>query len=292
MKNITFDKKLSNGRIAYERFAELQNIIKETSDKELCINFYYDGRIGKTFLFLMCCCLFITAQAFDKSIKKINTPKRTLDKMIESGILSSGKRKTLINLLKKNQPIVPVAEKIIAGIPIKFNARSRLLEDIVSRVGEILNNALEHSGAELIYIGKYRKSRRRYCFACYDPGVGIPNKVREYFMQRGGSDQLTDKKALEWAIKSGNSTVSDHLYPRGAGLSLLQNFVESNHGQITICTGKALYSYLYKESTKNCDGVFKELKIPFVGTLFEMDFVADGWIYQYKGENENGYKGE
>jgi hypothetical protein len=289
VETIKFDEKLSNGRIAYERFAALQNRIREAADQDVDLIILSAGRIGGTFLFL-CACLPITAQSFGKNLPKIHMRQRTLEKMTESGFLSSGERKTKVIPLSKDQPTLPCAEEIVDEIPVKFSPR--LCEDIISRVGEILNNATEHSGAEWVYAGRYHKARRKYCFACYDPGVGIPNKVREYLRQKGNASQITDKMALKWAIESGNSTVVHKTSPRGAGLSLLREFVRLNHGSMRICTGTVLYSYVYKEKTGNCDDTFEALKQSFVGTLFEMDFVADDRRYRYKGESENDNKSE
>ena len=91
---------------------------------------------------------------------------------------------------------------------------------------------------------------------------------------------MTDKEALEWALKPFNSTVRNPYGPRGSGLNLIKQFARINRGEIRICTGHALYVYNGKTDREKSI----TLENCFMGTLFEMDVNAYKGKYSYKGE--------
>jgi len=159
-------------------------------------------------------------------------------------------------------------------MPLKLSPK--LHEDMVSRIGEMFNNAREHAKAKNVLGCRYTKPNKMFCFACYDTGIGIVNNVQTYL-----SKELTDRQALEWALARLNSTVHDPGKPRGQGLDLLKEFANVNGGAIRICTGCILYTYDGNSKKET----FKDLKNHFMGTLFEMDINAFDGIYSYKGES-------
>ena len=142
-------------------------------------------------------------------------------------------------------------------------------EMLTSRIGEIFLNALEHSGATIVSGGKYyRNSKNRYCFTCYDNGLGIVKKVQDYNLRVNGV-RMNDEEALKWALQSGNST-SESGISRGIGLSLLKEFAKENGFVIKICSSKILYEY---NGTSNREK-YMHLKESFCGTIFEVNIVA------------------
>jgi|GEM_PF-2167329 len=286
MQPIVFTEKLCKGKIAYQRIAKLQNLIKANPNENVHLRVTAEGRIGRTFLFLLRC-LPDTAETWGKKLR-VTVPRGTYEKLEKSGITAKG-----IVRMENQRPVIAYASEIVKKIPVQFSPR--LHEDIVSRIGEILNNAAEHAAAETVMIGKYGKPHKIYCFTCFDSGVGIPNKVRD-FVQRaeGSSRHMTDIDALKWALNTGNSTASSMSGPRGLGLTTLKEFARLNKGKIRICTGRVLYLYEWGKAKEDHIERFETLSSPFLGTLFEMDYVADDRFYHYEGENESGsnHKGE
>lgn len=79
--------------------------------------------------------------------------------------------------------------------------------------------------------------------------------------------------AMEWALEGGHSTlVSD--YPRGAGFSMLEEFVKRNDGKITLCSDDVVCVM------HNGKRVFHRMKKKICGTLFIMNIKADSeYVY-------------
>ena len=149
--------------------------------------------------------------------------------------------------------------------------------EIEFNIGEIFNNAQEHSDAKAngIFGSWFTRARGIYCFSCYDTGVGIPENVNR-FIEEHGHRRLSDVTALKWAMKRGNSTSSRN--NPGLGLDLLREFVSLNEGAMRICTGNVLY-------TLNKDGErYIALDKKFYGTIFEMDIIPDSKTYRFKRE--------
>ena len=75
-------------------------------------------------------------------------------------------------------------------------------------------------------------------------------------------------------MKKGNSTANfnnsvDDTIPRGLGLELLRSFAKLNQGAIRICSDNVLYI-----NDHNGDK-YHLMEEKFIGTLFEMDIIAD-----------------
>jgi hypothetical protein len=279
MKEISFDEKLSKGKIAYERLASLQNKIVNISDKKIFLNMRNEGRCGRTFVFIIACLPYL-AIAHKKQLRILVTNKiyaylGDIDALRTAESLSqSGYRFTVFN---SSATLMRSVMEIVDKIPIQMS--DRLYQDIISRVGEIFNNAFEHAEARYVIGGRYSKPNRKYCFTCYDTGLGIVDRVRRF--RKITENAMSDKEALSWALDSRNSTAADKTTrPRGQGMTLLREFAKLNKGTIRICTGKLLYEY---SGEKNQDR-FSTLKDSFIGTLFEMDFNADTNSYRYKSE--------
>jgi hypothetical protein len=182
--------------------------------------------------------------------------------------------------LETDENTLNLAKLIVDDMPVVMS--SRLNEDMVSRIGEMFNNAREHSNAKHVFGGRYLKSGKKFCFACYDTGIGIPDRVRQFFADLKKT-KPNDDNALRWALEPFHSTVTHSNSPRGQGFMLLQEFASLNRGVIRICTGKVLYTYDCVNGTPS-EGKFQELRNTFKGTLFEMDINADDRQYHYRGE--------
>ena len=283
MKIIEFSEPLCKGATAFDRIAFLQEKIRESDDSEIVIRMENGGRTGLTFVFLIGC-LPLYAEKFNKKLRILVTPKiyrllsriNVIDYYQPPTLASDSYSIDQNNLLK--QPAfkkIQTATDIIAFVnTIQMEAPIQLTEEaqelLTSRIGEVYMNALEHSSANIVIGGKYFTfQKNKYCFSCYDDGIGIPMKVNGFFKDNG-VNMISDKEAIEWALQKGHSTSENDVIPRGVGLDLLRSFAKSNKAAIRICSGSALYSL-----TSSGKEGYLSLNHSFDGTLFEMDLFSD-----------------
>lgn len=65
----------------------------------------------------------------------------------------------------------------------------KLKDILVSLIGEVYNNAYEHSGSKYIIGNCYNETNDNndnssMCFYCYDTGIGIIENVRRFLEKR------------------------------------------------------------------------------------------------------------
>jgi len=276
---INFDNKLYRGRIAYDNLAGLHNQIIQANDIDINLDITTASRFGRTFLFLIPCLNYLAnehGKNIDIAVSK--TIHENLGKLafINSQLNLGSGDEMRFERLENDEKTLNLVKRIVEDMPVEMSPR--LHEDMVSKIGEMFNNAHEHSNAKHVLGGRY-PNRKRFCFVCYDTGVGIPEKIRS--SKQLSKEELTDDRALDWALQRFNSTAPE-LGPRGLGLDHLREFSRLNRGVIRICTGNTLYTY--DCSIEPIKESFQAVKNIFCGTLFEMDINADRRYYQYKGE--------
>jgi hypothetical protein len=175
--------------------------------------------------------------------------------------------------------IIRLVTQITTQAPVELD--DRVADILVGKIGEMFINAFDHSQAKNIIGGKYFKHQQRFCFTCYDDGIGIVNNVKSFFDELG-HETPDDVEALRWAMKNGNTTkMLDSKVARGIGLSVLQGFVKANDGAMRICSGRALY--ILNRSGEHYYGIYEE----FHGTLFEMDIITDNKHRYILGDSDN-----
>jgi len=263
----------------YRKTANIHNGIRTAEDDVIEIIFDAKGRVGQTFLFFLCTLPFIGEKHGKTLIIRCNQRFITLLKKIgfvdplSANIELIPNETDIAPFLKSSAKIITTQESIFSLVTaITKEAPVEMSEELsalfISKVGEMFNNATEHSEAGHVIGAKYfRNQKYTYCFSCYDTGLGIPAKVIAAIDKK-----FTHKEAFMWAIKKGNSTANriETKIPRGLGLDLLHSFAKANDGAIRICSGKILYTYNKKGGAK-----YHELEVPFEGTLYEMDIIAD-----------------
>lgn len=262
-------QKFAKGRAAYENMADLHERIRNCPDDDICVELKHDGRVGRTFTFLIAC-LIELGNEYDKKITLI-LPDRMMKHAKNMDILEhySTDKSILLNFrpIKSAGDAATIAGEIVGKAPVKM--RNDAQEALVSKIGEMYNNAFEHSQAKSIMAGIYYKSsvngRKIFCFSCYDTGIGIIEKIRGHL----NADGRDVEGLLKWALMKGNSTSARGELPKGLGLPLLLSFAKANNGTVRICTGQALFEQ------KKGNQTFSKLKNSFQGTLFEMDIIAD-----------------
>lgn len=265
MTEYFFSESLCKGRPAFDRIALLQNYIVDCSDNEVSIRIYSEGRVGLTFVFLLAT-LYLTASSVNKTLHLRLAPKiYMLYRRIQLGDGKS--REPGFHWVKNESDIINLVTKITSQAPVQFD--ERVSDILVSKIGEMFINALDHAEANNIIGGKYFKHQKRFCFTCYDDGIGLVNNVKRFFTTIR-QDVPNDIDALRWAMKNGNTTrMLDSKIPRGLGMATLINFAKVNDGAIRICSGHALY--IFNTSGEH----YYRLEHEFRGTLIEMDIIAD-----------------
>lgn len=281
MKTIWFTESLCKGASAFDRIARLQEQIKSSEDDSIRIIISSQGRIGLTFVFLLGC-LPLYGKAYSKVVQVLVTHKiyRLLAQINIIDFYKNDKssndpykivaedllKQPAFKKIEAAEDIIPFVQDIRMEVPLKLSPDMEAM--LVSMVGEMYQNALEHANANIVVGGKYFKNQKnKYCFSCYDNGVGIPGNVNSFFESKG-EFKISDADAIKWALKKGTSTNEVEGIPRGVGLDLLRSFAISNGGVIRICSGKALY-VLNRGEEK-----YFKLKNTFYGTLFEMDLFS------------------
>ena len=284
INKVTFDEKLHSGKIAYDNMAKLQKLVAESSGGGT-VEVATEGRFGNTFVFLIPCLPFL-ASYLGKAVK-VTVSSSIYEKLgrlnfLEGDYFTPFQYAPEIKFvrLEKEQQALETAKNIVYK-DIRIEMSPKLQKNMVSLVGEVFNNALEHSGGAHVLAGRYKKPKdRTFSFACYDTGVGIPKNVRNSL---GVNQEMSDSQAIEWALQEGNTTTKQNRLA-GQGFSLLQDFARINKGIIRICSGRILYTYDCRKGDPT-KGRFEILKNEFYGTLFEMDIYPDrGAVYRYKGE--------
>ena len=265
MAEYIFTESLCKGRLAFDRIAKLQNFIINCEDDDVVIRVRSSGRVGLTFVFMLAT-LHLIAKEHGKNFKLYLGKKiHSLYRRIQLGDDKNGEPG--FHRIYNENDIISLVTKISIQAPVELD--EQVADILVSKIGEMFINAFEHSNAPDIVVGKYFKHQRRFCFTCYDNGIGLTNNVRRFF-DNIGQTIPNDIDALRWALKNGNTTkMLDSDIPRGLGLTTLLNFAKSNDGAVRICSGHALY--IFNSSGEH----YFQLENNFKGTLFEMDIITD-----------------
>lgn len=266
MDALIFDESLCKGPSAFDRIARLQNYIINSPDKVVAIKVRSHGRVGLTFVFMLAT-LHLIAKKYNKDFTLyLNSKYHLLYRRIRLG--KENNDEPGFHWIRDEDDIFRLVTRIPSQAPVELD--DEVADILVSKIGEMFINAFDHAQASDIVGGNYFKHQRRYCFTCYDNGIGLIDNVKNFF-QNIGQRIPSDIDALRWAMKKGNTTkmLDASGIPRGLGLTTLLNFAKANDGAVRICSGHALY--IFNTSGEH----YYELNHNFVGTLFEMDIIAD-----------------
>ena len=278
---INYDRKFSNGRSAFENIADLQNKILNAVDDDIDVYLIGSVRYGKAFIFLLGC-LIVLGMQYSKRIRLYLPDKHVMEHFRAMGILDyyRQQKRNSKNFfrLDKTSNAMRLIEKNIYELPIHMTKKSQ--EILLSLIGEVYNNAIEHSEAKYVMGGCYKKQgKKKLYFSCYDTGIGIVGCVRKALGNIALSieDYDFNKRIIKWALRRGTSTKPP---PRGLGLDWLLDFARLNHGRITICCSNVVF-------VQNPSGEhnFSRLQNKFQGTFFEMEIIEDkNVLYRLRGE--------
>ena len=137
-------------------------------------------------------------------------------------------------------------------------------------ISEIINNVSDHSRSRydsFIFSQFYRKPSK-IVFAISDLGVGIPQTVNEY-LKSNGREELSDFKAVEWAIEKGRS-VKSKSHNIGAGLDNIVSILRGV-GEIKIFTSSVYY---HIDIWGNRNFMVNPIR-NFIGTIIEISIYTN-----------------
>ena len=256
--------------------ADIQNKIYLAEDNEIKVSLPNTNLLrNRTRLFLLACLSAFGTQKKKNIIFRCSFPSYAWD---ERNLAS------FFQLHTKDDVIQIVSANISKRIPVQMT--ERVESRLVSLIGEVYNNAVEHSESEYIIGNCYNetnddKDNSRMCFYCYDAGIGIIESVRR-FLEREYPNlfyayRTQNAKLLKLALKKGFTTKQP---PRGVGMDWLLEFAKVNSGYVRICNENVLFE-------QNADGkiTYQKLNNSFCGLFFEMHIMEDtDTIYTLKGE--------
>ncbi len=131
-----------------------------------------------------------------------------------------------------------------------------VFNEIYSKLFELCSNACEHGKNSIGAVCNGSFDKQFFTFTVFDFGKGIKGNVNEHLKEK-----LSTKEALKWAFQSSNSTCQNIECPRGAGFTIIFDFIQKYKGQLIIYTDDIYYSY------KNNISYFKKLDFSVKGTL-------------------------
>ena len=145
------------------------------------------------------------------------------------------------------------------GIPRMSEKLSKMFK---KKVFEVFQNAVIHSETTLgvCVCGQYYPNVKRLDIAVTDAGVGIREKVREYF----NNQKISSVAAIQWALKEHNTTKRGP-QPGGLGFKFLHEFISRNKGKIKIASRFGFYQY------GNGSQSFSKMAADFPGTAVTIE---------------------
>jgi hypothetical protein len=117
-----------------------------------------------------------------------------------------------------------------------------------------------------------------------DIGVTIKENVNKLY------PDYNSIESIEWALKYTNSTKKLlNGLPGGAGLSILEKFIEINSGRLHIISDKGFFERIYENSKLSLENV-RLLDYKFPGTIITLEINIDNEDYIFIKENDDIYK--
>jgi hypothetical protein len=278
---IRLDKEYRQSFNSIEKIVEIQNRILTSKCNRIVVDITQTSFISDALMILIA-----SLPEFSKTGSKMISLRHTRnnEKMLKTlnnqGIfqyykvdgMGKGKEDSIsFCKLQSMQDSEKLVRKIMQLAPVEFSEKA--YATIYSKLYEIFINAETHGKNAIgtFCNGTMNKNSNQFVFSIYDCGIGITQNVNNYL-----KEDLTPRKAIEWALTRGNSTlVSD--FPRGAGFTLLEDFVNLNNGKMTLCSDSIVCKM------QNGQRIYHDLKNSIKGTLFIMNITADReYIYNAK----------
>lgn len=271
-EQLILNKEYRLGITSFEKFAQLQNEIQNIDKPHIvidCINTTYISPAFAT--------LFGSLPHYGEFYRKKVSIKYN-EYTAKRYILDIGLDKYYTNSGTPHSASVPFSSldgenyeakamssinEILKQIPRELDKNTE--GELISVLGEIFNNAKDHSGLKedshikLYYCGYWNAKRDSYIVSIYDTGVGISQNVKKYLRK-----SISDAEALEWAFTDGNSTENknDMDFARGIGLNSLEKFFSDSNGILYVGSGNAICAIKKRKKSVH------SIKFPLHGTVY------------------------
>lgn len=135
---------------------------------------------------------------------------------------------------------------------------------------EAFKNVNDHTTSTFVYTcGQFFPKSGLLYFTIVDSGETIPYNVTRYLQKHGSCLSCS---SLQWALQEGTSTLDD-AGPRGVGLYLIKDFINSNQGRITIISGTECYEF------SNSKERYLTFEHSFPGTIVTLAFNLNDKTY-------------
>ena len=155
-----------------------------------------------------------------------------------------------------------------SDLPQMTNAFKHMIQDYLL---EVFKNVSDHTSSKYVYsCGQFFPKSSMLYFTIVDNGETIPYNVEHFFIK---NNDTPPDNCLKWALQEGTTT-SDTDSPRGIGLFLIKQFIQSNKGKLCIISGEENYEFSsHKER-------YIKLTSPFPGTIVTLAFnLSDSSFY-------------
>lgn len=250
--SLTFKANINNSRMANNMLAELSEILDKSRGKKLAIDFM-------NVQFIAANQLSVLAALFDDYCKdgiskiQIHHLNQKLKLVMQKN--GFGEHLGLPKMNDIHKTTIPHRffgvnqsnefEKYILiyifqreDIPaMSDTARHVIIDNFL----EIFNNVKEHTIADTIHAcGQFFPKSKMLYFTIVDIGKTIEENVRSYFEIK--NINMQERYCIEWAIKEGNTTRMANS-PGGLGLSVINQFIEMNEGELYVISGNEVYEF-------------------------------------------------
>lgn len=141
-------------------------------------------------------------------------------------------------------------------------------KQIASSFGEIFVNCVQHgdSFAKIFLCGQLFPNLKKLNICIVNTGKTISDNVESHFALKNISlDSLKYQNYIDWAVQYGSTT--KECSTGGLGLYEIRSFIQKNHGQMHICSGKE-----YWQINNQGNVITSELKSNFYGTVVNLEF--------------------
>lgn len=120
-------------------------------------------------------------------------------------------------------------------LPVMSSPYRHMIQDYLL---EVFKNVGDHTSSSKVFTcGQFFPKSKLLHFTVVDSGETIPYNVTNYSRL---NSKPVPSNILEWALQEGTTTITEKA-PRGVGLFLIHDFIQSNHGKLYIISGNESY---------------------------------------------------
>lgn len=173
-----------------------------------------------------------------------------------------------VNEIKEYESYLTLKLFSRSDLPQMTNAFKHMIQDYLL---EVFKNVSDHTSSKYVYsCGQFFPKSSMLYFTIVDNGETIPYNVEHFFIK---NNDTPPDNCLKWALQEGTTT-SNTDSPRGIGLFLIKQFIQSNRGKLCIISGAENYEFSsHKER-------YIKLSSTFPGTIVTLAFnLSDSSFY-------------